>query len=57
VLRKVYVANRGEIAARVARTCKRLGIATVVAEVDSYLDIDALVSQAVEFGSDSVHPA
>jgi acetyl-CoA/propionyl-CoA carboxylase biotin carboxyl carrier protein len=56
MLRKVYVANRGEIAARVARTCKRLGIATVVAEVDSFLDIRALVEQATEFGADSVHP-
>ena len=56
MLSKVYVANRGEIAARIARTCRRLGIETVVADVPSYLDADALVAQALASDADSIHP-
>ncbi|WP_332825319.1 biotin carboxylase N-terminal domain-containing protein, partial [Ramlibacter sp.] len=40
MFKKVLIANRGEIACRIARTCRRLGIA--VAGVHSSADRDAL---------------
>jgi 3-methylcrotonyl-CoA carboxylase alpha subunit len=53
VFKKVLIANRGEIACRIARTCHRLGIA--VAGVHSAADADALhvkmIGESVEIGN------
>jgi acetyl-CoA carboxylase biotin carboxylase subunit len=38
IFRRILIANRGEIAVRVLRTCQRLGIETVLAASDADLD-------------------
>ena len=40
MFKKVLIANRGEIANRIIKTCKKLGIKTVAIYSDA--DIDAL---------------
>ncbi len=60
-IRHLFVANRGEIARRIARTGEHLGIRTTVpptagpAALD-LLDIEAVVSAAVASRADAVHP-
>jgi acetyl-CoA carboxylase biotin carboxylase subunit len=55
ILRRVLIANRGEIAVRIMRTCQRLGIETVLAVSDA--DADAmparLADQTIRIGPSS----
>ena len=57
----VFIANRGEIAHRITRTCDRLTIRAVVpdtsgADALDLLDRHAVVVAAREAGADAVHP-
>ena len=58
---RLFVANRGEIAARITRTCERRGIVAIVPPTEGpagldLLDISAVVSAAVAAEVDALHP-
>ncbi len=61
IIRHLFVANRGEIARRIRRTCNRLGIRVTVPPTDGpdaldLLDIPAVVAASRHAGADAVHP-
>ncbi|MBA3876879.1 MAG: hypothetical protein C0498_08070 [Anaerolinea sp.] len=60
-IRHLFVANRGEIARRIGRTCERLQIRLTVPETTGpraldLLDIEAVVAAARAAGADAIHP-
>ncbi|MEZ0239779.1 MAG: biotin carboxylase N-terminal domain-containing protein [Chloroflexota bacterium] len=60
-IRTLFVANRGEIARRIHRTGRRLGIEVITASSDGpaavdLLDIEAVVAAARVAGADALHP-
>ena len=79
-IKKILIANRGEIAVRIIRACQELGIQTlqVYSEADrhslpvlmadeavcigparsrdSYLDIKKIISAALVYKADAIHP-
>jgi len=60
-IRTLFIANRGEIAARITRTCNHLGIRAVVpptagADALDLLSVGEVVAAARASGADAVHP-
>src|SRR5690625_2146187 len=56
MFQKILIANRGEIAARIIRTCKRLGIQTVAiySEADAKLPYVSMADESYLLGSPQV---
>ncbi|MBM4407325.1 MAG: hypothetical protein FJ038_01690, partial [Chloroflexi bacterium] len=60
-IRRLLIANRGEIAARIGRTAARMGIAVTVPPTEGdhavdLLDPAAVVAAAHAAGADALHP-
>jgi acetyl-CoA/propionyl-CoA carboxylase biotin carboxyl carrier protein len=60
-IRRLFIANRGEIAARITRTCDRLGIVAIVPaaigpDALDLLDIRTVVAAAEAAEADAIHP-
>ncbi len=60
-IRTLFIANRGEIARRISRTCVPLHIRALVPVTDGpgaldLLDPDAVVATATAAGADAIHP-
>jgi excisionase family DNA binding protein len=60
-IRTVFIANRGEIASRITRTCESLGIRAVTPLTEGetaldLLDIDAVIAAARSANADAIHP-
>jgi excisionase family DNA binding protein len=60
-IRRLFIANRGEIAVRIVRTCRRLGITPIVPSTEGIggldlLDIESVVATARMAEADAVHP-
>ena len=60
-IRTLFIANRGEIAARITRTADRLGIKAVVPPTEGpdgvdLLSVDSVVAAARRAGADALHP-
>src|SRR5450759_2516298 len=60
-IRTLFIANRGEIAARIRRTADRLGIRVVVPGQDGRQSVDLLdglrvIEAALAAGADAIHP-
>jgi acetyl/propionyl-CoA carboxylase alpha subunit len=61
MIRTLFIANRGEIAARISHTCDHLGVHAVVPTTDGpgtldLLNAAAVTDAAVATGADAVHP-
>jgi excisionase family DNA binding protein len=60
-IRRLFIANRGEIARRIRRTADRLGIGVIESATEGpgaldLLDIDAVVAAATAARADALHP-
>jgi acetyl-CoA/propionyl-CoA carboxylase, biotin carboxylase, biotin carboxyl carrier protein len=60
-IRRLFIANRGEIARRIRRTAERLGVLAIEPSTDgadgvNLLDLEAVVRAATAAGADALHP-